>query len=316
MPGSGETSPTDQGTFASTWSDVGFPNPHWHPDGSPVLDSTPPIPQVSDWRASLDVRQRPAVAERVAVGCVAIALLGWFLAFARLALTTGSFGFILVGILALVGVFLLPALLETLPRQRVSKADEALCSELEEGDALVEVAIYQEGILTGRDRGIAWVEDEGLAFSGHQCSFLIGGQDIDEPYNLAAPTEREHRFWLRHPSRSLSVRFRILDMPGQSPRRSESFREHLYNWQRGRPVTRLERMYPPLALHPNVRLRARVPWLFLAGIFGVTLLVVSLARGSGLFFFWLPFSGLAGGFGMREKRRLEAQLRSEGRFHE
>lgn len=62
---------------------------------------------------------------------------------------------------------------------RVEDFDEVMLEGIQSTERyVVEIAISQFQIITGRDRGVMWEEDGKICFNGHACSFSVGGADL------------------------------------------------------------------------------------------------------------------------------------------
>src|SRR5205085_2516177 len=61
--------------------------------------------------------------------------------------------------------------------------DEAMLEDPDDPETrLVEVSIVQNDVITGRDRGVLWLEGNCLLFMGHRSSFCIGTKDLTKQH--------------------------------------------------------------------------------------------------------------------------------------
>ncbi len=196
----------------------------------------------------------------------------------------GRYGWILgLAVLALAFAGLVALLDNADKSKRLTEADKALLEDLEDWTThLVEVKIYQDGVLTGTDRGAACFDEGCLIFSGHQTSFVVGGEDIPPRGRRQPPpglftANADHMLPLRHPKRDVRLDFTTLERPGDREGNAEvRFERALDLFLEHAPTSRLTRQYPPLALHPDrkvpgvVSFRARRTMaVLLVGLFGV-----------------------------------------------
>jgi len=127
---------------------------------------------------------------------------------------------------------------------------------------LVEVQVFQDGLLTARSIGMAFWEDEALIFVGDDFSFSVGGQDLD-PARRAKPGGEEANddgsvsvpLW--HPVRKVEVRIKMRPTPDwHRANRHAAWLKRLVRWVHARPVATSLRQYPPLS--PSVKILDRV----------------------------------------------------------
>ncbi len=143
-------------------------------------------------------------------------------------------------------------------RKSATEADEALLEDPEdEATCLVEMAVIQDGVVTGIDRGAAWFERGCLLFSGRRTSFVVGTEDLlpkgkREPPPESAWIANVSHLPLRHPKRDVRIRLTPLahaaDPNGKS---ALKFERTLRHFKERSGKTGLNRQYPPLAPDPQ-----------------------------------------------------------------
>lgn len=102
-----------------------------------------------------------------------------------------------------------------------TEKDPDFLLEATEGQALVHIEIKQEGQLTGRDRGVLWVDGGRLVFSGQRSAFVICQADLTRecrsrlvgPERPAKGWEWAERICLQRSQSSLEVRVIELSVP-------------------------------------------------------------------------------------------------------
>lgn len=172
-----------------------------------------------------------------------------------------------------------------------TERDLALLEDDAPGVQLVRVTVMQEGVVTGRDRGVAWIQEDVLRFTGHHCSFALGGQDVGgDPRKPSSPTE-DRRVGVAYPNGRVELRFEPLSYDRKG-RDSGGFFLDLHYFRQARRRSVAARQYPPLALGPNLTplgfwwqaplagllIAAAVGWLYLltSGVISVLPLGFSL----------------------------------------
>jgi len=119
----------------------------------------------------------------------------------------------------------------------------------------VEVTIEQAGVVTGRDRGIAWVQNNAVCFTGHRSSFVVDGQDL-VGYGEALPAPKfmkEPLFSLHLRGTGFPLRVTLEALKGPGLRESNAhFFQALASFHEQRPRTAMRRQMPPLSLDPRL----------------------------------------------------------------
>lgn len=125
---------------------------------------------------------------------------------------------------------------------------------------LVTIGVYQNGYLTGTDRGVAYIEDGALIFAGDRTSFVIGGQDLlpRDKYlykdSYTANITCDVAVGLRHADRRIALAISKVSRPyGKEIKSALEFMPALRTWRDSRPQSSLDRQYPPLAVHKKFR---------------------------------------------------------------
>jgi hypothetical protein len=264
--------------------------------------------------------------EGFAVASIAVALIlsGFLLAFfGGSAAPTGSISLVVAPVLFL-GWRYRQRLLQT---PTATQADEGMMEDWARAQisCLVEMTIYQCGVETGKDRGVTWLQDGAVCFSGHRCSFVVGGQDLvgyREPLK-----ERTIAFNARAGRSEYRVRFEALvSTDGREAVRP--FFELLGKFHERRPKTIRPRQAPPLSLDPRLprvnywwpmalavaagptfwfmlgpELRARVPFGVTADDFDHSLLAAVVV--------WFMLRPLNNSFRTRNVRRTLSELHAD-----
>jgi hypothetical protein len=117
----------------------------------------------------------------------------------------------------------------------------------------VDIQIVQDGLVTGRDYGVAFLDEGCLVFAGSRTSFRIGRQDLLSPDEWwhrdlkgRSHTLPKNAVPLYHPEHTLWVEF-VSDKGHPL-----SFLEQLWEFVASAPVDQPGRQYPPLTAHPDV----------------------------------------------------------------
>jgi len=204
--------------------------------------------------------------------------------------------------------------------------EEFLENPKDSKSCLVEIEIRQDGLITGRDRGVAWIEDDALWFLGHRFDFCLGNQDLDSagPFAAAQSFGGLHTMRLKYERRDVSLRIRPLLTSHDSPRlvtyegsgaQGARFSQNLAEFIRNQPATKVPRKYPPLAIGPGARLFERIAPLAIVALITLPQLPQVFQRGEwvvALIWLMTPIAGaLTFGWKWRAMRRIE---RSEGWF--
>jgi hypothetical protein len=108
-----------------------------------------------------------------------------------------------------------------------AKDSELLGSVGTEPKWFVGCTIVQDGVTTGRDRGVLYVEEGSLKFEGHRCKFSVDRRVIEDLHTGESgnvwTAVKEGNGWLRiaHPSRDVRVALRFIPAPGASDLRED-----------------------------------------------------------------------------------------------
>ncbi|MBS1721494.1 MAG: hypothetical protein JSS66_00640 [Armatimonadetes bacterium] len=130
-----------------------------------------------------------------------------------------------------------------------------------------EIAVIQNGVVTGCDEGYLWLEEGTLFYKGLQTVFRLNADDIASlrswPRRKRPDIDagRPPR-WLSvlGTKRKLTVKLSVIDPLEDSATRKRAtlFDKALTLWLRDRPAGSLESRLPPLALHPSLARGAAV----------------------------------------------------------
>jgi hypothetical protein len=150
----------------------------------------------------------------------------------------------------------------------------------------VELLVHQGAAVTGTDRGMLWIEDGGLLFSGYRTSFALGSDDVSAPprYMGALPSiQGALRLPLkaRTPAGELALSFNPL------PEEELLLLGRIGSWIQDAPLRKGQ--LPPITLGPGALPRNRLLrctwvatayWALAAGSIGLLMLAMrSLAAG-------------------------------------
>ena len=91
-------------------------------------------------------------------------------------------------------------------RKKLSANDLSLLEDPENSSfCLVDIGIYDGERSVGNDRGVCWFDSSCLMYSGHRCSFSVGGQDVQtNEFRIGdgvLPYNSERALRLRHPNK-------------------------------------------------------------------------------------------------------------------
>ncbi len=179
-----------------------------------------------------------------------------------------------VGILALLAARVLAVMVSA----RVGAEGEsgrALLEDPSERNAWpVEITIVQEGVVTGRDQGVAWFEDRAFGFSGGATSFLLTDKDLITWHRtegsgwLAPPLGPNYRLllWthLRPYGRSEGMELRVRHLRISGLSRSE-FEDGMRRMSQPgtlqvEPPRSLRGQLPPLEIGPGAPSPSSLAW--------------------------------------------------------
>jgi hypothetical protein len=131
---------------------------------------------------------------------------------------------------------------------------------------LVQIHVIQDGVVTGKDRGVLWFDSDAVCFTGHACSFVVGTQDLPprvqwgeyglgNQYVIANNDEDPSWFKLplRLPRKRLWLGIRWLYSPHHPKRDRRSLQEAMANFRQHAKPTEAPRQYPPLDAQENWR---------------------------------------------------------------
>lgn len=253
--------------------------------------------------------------------------------------------------LAFGGVCLLAAgLLSTAEKTRHAMAVETsrtlLDVPLDAEMWAVEVAIIQDGVVTGQDRGVLWLEGKGaLGFNGEACSFLLTSEEIDaslraegSPVRGVRVADWDHFLAMRLPpdwdgwwrTVRLAIRTVSRDPVAGSFTSSRRSLDRRLKWLDSyRPKVSLRGQLPPLGLGPGgasarrLRAIAYAKGLFVLAWFGgfgalAAWSFVDFERKGGMFAFCALFASVPW-LNVREplrQARVLRRLEAEGRARE
>ncbi len=122
------------------------------------------------------------------------------------------------------------------------------------------LTIYQSGVVTGDDVGVAWFDGPSLYFSGVNCSFAIGRRDIhqDARWRLGSRTDPmlDHNQFLFLKSDTgliglhMQPAFEVAEM--DYPEAGQRFVEHRKEFRPGPGGPEVSK-YPPLSVSPELQ---------------------------------------------------------------
>jgi hypothetical protein len=130
-------------------------------------------------------------------------------------------------------------------------------NELDESVYPVIVEVIQSGVPTGKDAGVAWIDEDALYFAGKISSFVIGRCDV-HPIPAWRLEERVSRMgmsglvFLQHPNRTVALHFVDAISLGETYKTtSRRFSEELRAFKHSGSGPG-DRSYPPLAVLPSM----------------------------------------------------------------
>lgn len=186
-----------------------------------------------------------------------------------------QFGFHLGGevwlpLMTLATVF--PPLLSGLHRSTIPEEDALKDDPDDELAEIVEITIRQDGVITGRDRGMLTSFDHALVFAGRRSSFIVGAQHID----------RKGRGWLasdiiplKHRDRRVTVEIVLQSSSHWQRPGAGKLGQYLADFVRyHRTPTDLAALYPPLSKDPTISIPGRWRDSLYFAIVGVFVLLV------------------------------------------
>lgn len=146
---------------------------------------------------------------------------------------------------------------------RIAKSQTPTFLEDEEdlGVCYVKVTIFQEGVVTGWDRGAAYFDGDRLVYAGNRMSFALGGQDV---YSV----DQMEQIGIRHPRRRVALKLKPIDRSGKEFASAIPFSRNLRRFAKGKTRTNEPRQYPPLSIGSMIRVprfEVRHAWI-LVGI--------------------------------------------------
>lgn len=186
------------------------------------------------------------------------------------------------------------------PAKWATLRDEEVIEDTDdEMTQFVEVAIYQDGVLTGSDRGLMVIDGSTLIFMGHRSEFVLNLQDHAVPNKRHSIPYAVNQLvlHLKHPTRDLALSICVVTTSGSDPKAgkkwlkqletinpAEELRKRSKQWLTTRTLTewnqkypRPEEMlpddgpapgsiYPPLATDPKIALpklfsKATMGWI-------------------------------------------------------
>ena len=126
---------------------------------------------------------------------------------------------------------------------------------------LVDLNIIDEGCVIGSDRGILWVEDSRLCFSGHRTSFAITRDDVSDQtaifqfHNpLATPIFHEHSLLLNDKGklgkRVISIGY-TRECRGFSPYKLSELKHAIHGFEQSKKTNQNGQL-PPSSIGPGV----------------------------------------------------------------
>lgn len=185
----------------------------------------------------------------------------------------------------------------TLRHKQTSKADDALKEDPDDELAeIVEMAIYQNGVVTGRARGLMSVLDDTVVFVGRTCTFAIGCQHIRKgakAWKSGVPDAggEYQAIPLVHPDRDVWVTARIVRTSATQNLSETKLMSHLRIFVQHHQTPSADPiLYPPLARSPDVAIPQKWPNLVLVGAIVISFFAVC----GWLSGYWLVFTGLSG----------------------
>lgn len=126
-------------------------------------------------------------------------------------------------------------------------------------DLLVNVEIYREGVLTGKDCGYIWLDNGTWFFKGISTAIRLNQQDVVPieawPRRIRPDPSNDRpasRFPLKSMSGRLEIRIKVVD-PYEDfakRKRAKQYYREMYDWLVERPRDGIESLLPPLAVHP------------------------------------------------------------------
>lgn len=150
--------------------------------------------------------------------------------------------------------------LSSLRRSRVTVEDDGndLIEDPDDPDVfLVKIKIVQDGIVTGEDRGAAYIEDNAFVFAGEKTSFIVGGQDLisldltRKHYNIGSLKHASKGFGLAHPTRLVWIGIDQIPAKDHMLHRPD-MAKLIDKWVVVHHATQSTRQYPPLTVEKHV----------------------------------------------------------------
>lgn len=136
-----------------------------------------------------------------------------------------------------------------------TKDDSYIDDPDDELGELVDVRIYQDGVVTGEDRGMMTIIEDAIIFVGKRCTFSLGSQDIrrhSPQHDGSPPLESSSSSVLRllHPHREVLLHILLVRSNEKSVVRQKLIRE-LEISPNAMP-TDFPSLYPPLSKDPKI----------------------------------------------------------------